>query len=125
MSETITVRKVTGRPFPPGVSGNPGGMPRTLARKIRDETKNGEELVQRCLQVIRSKSKRTATRDKLLAIKMLMEYGWGKPPQAVAVAIGSAQNSEESALPPGTFRAAILALLTQPPDPIDVESEEK
>lgn len=37
-----------GRPFPPGESGNPGGRPKgatAMARMIRDETRDGAELV--------------------------------------------------------------------------------
>jgi hypothetical protein len=53
-SNTPTTGGVTGRGFLPGVSGNPGGKPRDpFARLIRERTKDGLELVEFALAVLR------------------------------------------------------------------------
>jgi hypothetical protein len=44
-------RRVPGRPFQPGQSGNPGGQPKGLVRSIRQQTKDGRELVALMLKV--------------------------------------------------------------------------
>jgi hypothetical protein len=44
-------RRVPGRPFQPGQSGNPGGQPKGLVRSIRQQTKDRRELVALMLKV--------------------------------------------------------------------------
>lgn len=54
---------VVGHPFPPGVSGNPGGRPKGLVRTIRQESKDGAELVEFMLKVFRGQFRRVTLKD--------------------------------------------------------------
>lgn len=82
--------------FRPGQSGNPGGRAknkgRELARYILDETKDGKELVDLCLEIARDKRiKRTV---RLRAIAELFDRGLGKAPQTVEVSATDGQPAE-------------------------------
>ena len=78
--ETAPARPV-GRPFPKGVSGNPGGRPKGLAKRIRAETRDGEELVEVMLGVLRDKT--ASRRDTMQAATWLADRGFGKPVQTL------------------------------------------
>jgi len=71
-----TAERVIGRPFPKGVSGNPGGRPRGLVSRIRAETRDGEELLEFMVSVFRDEH--AARRDRIEAAKWLGRP-WGKP----------------------------------------------
>lgn len=76
-------KRVTGRPFPPGTSGNPGGRPKNqFGEFIRAETKDGKELVDRVISLMR-----TTDDEKMLldTVDWLANRGWGKPIQAYEV----------------------------------------
>jgi hypothetical protein len=68
-----------GRPFEKGVSGNPGGRPKVLVRKIREETRDGEEMVEYVLRVARDESE--TTKARIDAYTWLADRGFGKPTQ--------------------------------------------
>ena len=55
-NSTKTAERVVGRPFPRGVSGNPGGRPRGLVSRIREETDDGEEIVTFMVAVLRAEN---------------------------------------------------------------------
>jgi Family of unknown function (DUF5681) len=76
-----------GRPFAPGVSGNPGGRPKGLVRRIREETGDGAELVDYMLSVFRGGHESTKTRVD--AATWLADRGFGKPTQTQAVELSA------------------------------------
>ena len=72
-------RPIRGRPFPKGVSGNPGGRPRGFVRAIREETADGSELVTFMLRVLRGRVRGVRLRDRLEAATWLADRGFGRP----------------------------------------------
>jgi Family of unknown function (DUF5681) len=73
---------VTGAGFLPGQSGNPGGRPKGLARRVRELVgENGELILQFMVQVLGDERARTA--DRLEAARWLADRGFGKSVQAV------------------------------------------
>jgi Family of unknown function (DUF5681) len=85
---------VVGRPFPKGVSGNPGGRPKGLVRRIREQTDEGAELVDYMLGVFRNESESTRTRVE--AASWLADRGFGKPQQTSLIAsVDAAQQQPE------------------------------
>lgn len=73
-------RDKTGK-FKPGQSGNPGGRPTNpFGELIRKKTKDGEEIVDKVLEVLR-KSKKNS--EILWAAEWLRDTGWHKPIQGL------------------------------------------
>ena len=65
-----------------GASGNPGGRPKGLARRVREIVGNdGEPIARYLLEVMQDDRQRT--RDRLEAARLLADRGWGKPVLAV------------------------------------------
>lgn len=73
-------RTPTGQ-FPPGVSGNPGGRPKGVAKTVRERTNEGEDLVEVLLGIVASGS----DRDKISAAQILLDRGWGKAQQLIDI----------------------------------------
>src|SRR5690348_16391946 len=82
-----TATRVRGRPFPPGQSGNPGGRPRGLVAAIRAQTRDGEELVRFMLSVLRGRLAGARLRDRMAAAEWPADRGFGRPVQAVGMAM--------------------------------------
>ncbi len=100
-TDAAVARRVVGRPFQKGSSGNPGGKAKGIARYIREQTRNGEELVDMMLECARGElvTRRTKTnedgtsyvseyypscRDRLDALKFLIERGLGSELESVS-----------------------------------------
>jgi hypothetical protein len=66
--------------FKPGQTGNAGGRPKGLAALVRAETRDGAELVEFMLGVLRGK-KRAPLRLRMEAAAWLADRGFGRVPQ--------------------------------------------
>lgn len=76
--------------FKPGQSGNPGGRPRGFSRYIRQQTKDGTELVDLMVKVLRGEPvngqrRKPTLRDRMDAATWLADRGFGKPSQPLEV----------------------------------------
>jgi Family of unknown function (DUF5681) len=79
--ETATTG-VVGRPFPKGVSGNPGGRPKGLARYVRELVgDDGRRIAEFMVGVLDDETERTETR--MQAAAWLADRGFGKAPTTV------------------------------------------
>jgi hypothetical protein len=80
--ETTQIGGVTGKGFAPGVSGNPGGRPRGLSRRVRELVgENGDAIAEYMLEVMNDERARTA--DRIEAGKWLADRGFGKAPLVI------------------------------------------
>ena len=78
---SIETTRVVGRPFPKGVSGNPGGRPRGLAAYVRENTDGGEEIVELMVSVMRGDvigGQVPRIRDRMDAATWLADRAFGK-----------------------------------------------
>ena len=93
MTRGVTGRpkgKPRGKPFKKGASANPGGVPKgeTKPRKIDMDARllardHGVEAVRKLITIMRS---RTATHTaQLIAANSILDRGYGRPAQSVAV----------------------------------------
>lgn len=60
------------KPWPKGVSGNPGGRPKGIAAKAREHT-------ERALEVLTEGMESEDEKVRLTAAKEILDRGWGKP----------------------------------------------
>ena len=75
--ETTRIGGVTGKGFTPGVSGNPGGRPKGLSRRVRELVgEDGGAIAEYMLSVMEDDRARTA--DRIEAGKWLADRGFGK-----------------------------------------------
>ncbi len=80
-----TTTRIIGRPFPKGVSGNPGGRPKGLARYVRELVgDDGRRIADFMLEVLDDETERTETRLK--AAGWLADRGFGKAPLTMEAA---------------------------------------
>lgn len=86
-------KDLPGRRYEPGQSGNPGGRPVAL-KELKDRIqRRGEDLIDHLLSIADGDNKlasgwpvaHPSHRERILAIKELMAYGYGRPVLAVEV----------------------------------------
>ena len=74
---TTGVGGITGRGFMPGESGNPGGRPKGLARRVRELVgEDGHAIAEYMFSVLSDETQRTA--DRMEAGKWLADRGFGR-----------------------------------------------
>ena len=84
--ETTRAGGVTGKGFTPGVSGNPGGRPKGLSRRVRELVgDDGQSIAEFMLSVMEDERARTA--DRIDAGKWLADRGFGKSALVVSAGV--------------------------------------
>lgn len=71
-------KKVPGRPFTKGQSGNPGGRPRALG-ELKAQCR---EMTPAILEQLRAEAADRSTDHWFDASKLIIAYGWGRPASA-------------------------------------------
>jgi len=77
-------RRSDGR-FIKGQSGNPGGRPRGMVKKIREATDDGEQIAEFILHVFRGEVEGVKLKDRVDAASWLADRGFGRPVQAMNI----------------------------------------
>jgi hypothetical protein len=80
---TAVPRKLPGRPFEPGKSGNPGGRPRILANVQEAARQYTEEAMETLATIMRDAKAPPATR--VAAANCLLDRGWGRAPASLSL----------------------------------------
>jgi len=87
--ESTRVGGVTGKGFTPGVSGNPGGRPKGLSRRVRELVgDDGHEIAEFMFTLMTDERARNA--DRIEAAKWLADRGFGKSPLVVSAGVTTA-----------------------------------
>ena len=101
-----SAKTIVGKPFAPGVSGNPGGRPKSLASYIRETTDGGREMVDLMVQVMRGETingMKPKIKDQMDAVSWLADRGFGRSiaqigARSLNVDVGMAEMSTENLL---------------------------
>lgn len=70
--------------FKPGTSGYPSGRPRGIARTVREQA-GGDPGTLVALLLDIARDEKAITRDRISALRELLDRGWGKPPAYAAI----------------------------------------
>lgn len=109
MSAQNRGRRENLRPFPKGVSGNPGGRPKGLAKATRELVgEDGTKLACFWLDIVEDDGAKTA--DRLEASRLLAERGWGKAPAFAPVEEADPLGMEGAEEAARELRAEIIRL---------------
>lgn len=101
--------KAPGRPWPRGVSGNPGGRPQGLAKATRELVgEDGHRLAEFWFSIMQDETRRDS--DRLEASRLLADRGWGKAPTFAAIEEEDPLGLEAMEQAAEEFRASILRL---------------
>jgi hypothetical protein len=87
-NSAVTTRRggITGAGFMPGATGNPGGRPKGLARRVRELVgDDGHEIAEFMFSIMSDGAARTA--DRMEAARWLADRGFGKAIQAVDIEV--------------------------------------
>ena len=89
-NKPLSIPRPRGNPaWLPGVSGNPGGRPKGLAELVRAETRDGAEVVEFMLRILRGK--RQPMRLRMEAAAWLADRGFGKALQQMELSSPGAE----------------------------------
>ena len=77
MAAENSTKRVPGRPFKPGQSGNPGGRPKDEIRVKELAREHTVEALQALVTGLKAKGERT----RIAAAEALLDRGWGRPTQ--------------------------------------------
>lgn len=101
MDDTIPKRHVPERGakgyYKKGQTGNPGGRPRkfyAMARYIREQLGNGQELADYAIEVFRNEDHTYKHSDRWAAMQWLADRGFGKP-VATSIEISASEQNED------------------------------
>lgn len=97
MASQNTGRVENLKPWKPGQSGNPGGRPKGIHRRIR-ELYPEDELIEGMVEVARGEKiagKTPTLREIIDARKWLADYGWGKAPSFAPIDAGDVLERDE------------------------------
>jgi hypothetical protein len=107
-----TVGGITGRGFLPGASGNPGGRPKGLARRVRELVgDDGTAIADFMFAVMVDQRARMG--DRLDAARWLADRGFGKPPQDVELALKAQETIDVNAFAAFAIRYLPAEMLEQ------------
>ena len=110
-----------GKGFTPGVSGNPGGRPKGLSRRVRELVgDDGQAIAEFMLSVMGDERARTA--DRIDAGKWLADRGFGKAPLVIDAAMSPERLLEDylSRFSLGDLEAMKAILHKYPPELADM-----
>ena len=117
-----------GRPWAPGVSGNPGGRPKGLARLAREATNDGVDLVAFFVSIYHGQvpvvgdgdpvGRDVALDDRIEAARWLADHGWGPAPITVTT------SEEETENPLARYTVGQLLAMQQAIEVIEQEPED-
>jgi hypothetical protein len=107
--ETTRKGGVTGAGFVPGVSGNPGGRPKGLSRRVRELVgDDGEAIAEYMLSVMNDEKQRT--RERMEAARWLADRAFGRAVQALDIDVSQYPSLDPTKLSSDDLDALIAIL---------------